>query len=163
MQRTKALGLLHKQIKKDSSRCRQGIPDHLCVFMKHGENIFPVVHSAHEFPVEKWQRWASPVWFDIQQGNTLNKLVAKEEKDEKHICPLQLEVIERAIELWTNPGDLVFSPFAGIGSEGYEAIRLGRRFLGIELKEKYAEIATKNLQRAETLTGMKTLFDLEDN
>jgi len=158
MQRTKALGLLHKQIKKDSSRCRQGIPDYVCVFMKPGENEFPVTHTPHNFSVDKWQQWASPVWFDIRQGNTLNKLVAREDKDEKHICPLQLEVIERCIELWTNPDDLVFSPFAGIGSEGYEAVRLGRRFLGIELKEKYAQIAETNLLSVEKSNSHGTLF-----
>lgn len=162
MQRTKALGLLHKQIKKDSSMCRQGIPDYVCVFRKPGENQFPITHTPQDFSVDKWQRWASPVWFDINQTNTLNKLVAKEEKDEKHICPLQLEVIERCIELWTNPGELVFSPFAGIGSEGYESIRLGRKFLGIELKEKYVEIAVKNLQTVERQRSQNTLFAAND-
>lgn len=124
MQRTKALGLLHKQIKKDSAMCRQGISDYLVTFRKPGDNTKPIKHTNETFPVEKWQNYASPVWMDINQTNTLNKRSAKDERDEKHICPLQLDVIERAIDLWTAPGDVVFTPFMGIGSEAYQALKM---------------------------------------
>jgi DNA modification methylase len=107
-----------------------------------------------------WQRYASPVWFDINQTNVLNKAQARENSDEKHICPLQLDVIARSVDLWTNKGDLVLSPFAGIGSEGYESIRLGRRFVGIELKESYFQVAVKNLKEAEETSKIPTLFDM---
>lgn len=158
MQRTKALGLLHKQIKKDSTMSRQGIPDYLITMRKPGLNTNPISHTAEEFPVDVWQKYASPVWFDINQSNTLQRESAREEKDEKHICPLQLEVIERALYLWTNPGDTVFSPFAGIGSEGYSALKTGRKFYGIELKESYYNQAVKNLQNADSLKKQLTIF-----
>ncbi|NMA65093.1 MAG: site-specific DNA-methyltransferase, partial [Clostridiaceae bacterium] len=119
MQRTKALGLLHKQIKKDAAMCRQGLPDYLVTMRKPGDNPERVTNTNETFPVDLWQKYASPVWMDINQSNTLQKTSAREEKDEKHICPLQLDVIERAIFLWTNEGDIVFSPFTGIGSEIY--------------------------------------------
>jgi len=144
MQRTKALGLLHKQIKKDSSMCRQGIADYIITFRKNGENEERISHTNESFPVSKWQNYASPVWMDINQSNTLQKESAREHKDEKHICPLQLDVIERCIELWTNPNDIVFTPFAGIGSEVYQALKMGRRGLGIELKESYYNQAVAN-------------------
>lgn len=162
MQRTKALGLLYKQIKKDSAMSRQGIPDYLVVVRKPGENPDPVTKHPDDFPVDLWQRYASPVWFDINPSDTLQKESAREERDERHIAPLQLEVIRRAVRLWTNPGDLVFSPFAGIGSEGYVAIEEGRRFLGSELKESYWQQAVKNLRRAELNAGRPTLFNVED-
>lgn len=149
MQRTKALGLLWKQIKKDSTMCRQGIPDYLVTFRKPGENDDRVEHTAEEFPVEMWQRYASPVWMDINASETLQKESAREDEDERHIAPLQLEVIRRGLELWTKPGDMVLSPFAGIGSEGFEAVKAGRRFIGMELKESYYKQACKNLKRAE--------------
>jgi DNA modification methylase len=149
MQRTKALGLLWKQIKKDSTMCRQGIPDYLVTFRKPGENDDRVEHTAEEFPVEMWQRYASPVWMDINASETLQKESAREDDDERHIAPLQLEVIRRGLELWTKPGDVVLSPFAGIGSEGFEAVKAGRRFIGMELKESYYKQACKNLKRAE--------------
>lgn len=147
MQRTKALGLLHKQIKKDSCMSRQGIPDYLITMRKPGDNDEPVSHTGQgdDMPVGMWQRFASPVWMDIDQSNTLQRYSAREEEDEKHICPLQLDVISRALKLWTNPGDTVLSPFAGIGSEGYEALRMGRRFIGAELKRSYYDQAVKNL------------------
>jgi len=148
MQRTKALGLLWKQLKKDSSMCRQGLPDYLLTFRKLGNNPEPIKHTSAEFPVDLWQRYASPVWMDINQSETLQRYSAREYKDEKHIAPLQLEVIRRSLELWTNPNDLVFSPFAGIGSEGYEAIRNGRKFIGIELKRSYFNQAVANLKKA---------------
>lgn len=149
MQRTKALGLLHKQIKKDSCMSRQGIPDYLVTMRKPGDNPERVTHTNESFPVSMWQRYASPVWFDINPSKTLQKESAREDKDERHICPLQLEVIERAVELWTNPGDTVLSPFAGIGSEGYVSVQKGRRFVGCELKESYYRQAIGNLKRAE--------------
>lgn len=148
MQRTKALGLLHKQLKKDSCLSRQGIPDYLITMRKPGENPDPVSHTNESFPVSLWQRYASPVWMDINPSKTLQYRSARDHEDERHICPLQLEVIERALELWTNPGDVVLSPFAGIGSEGYCSLQAGRRFIGIELKESYFNQAVKNLQSA---------------
>src|SRR5699024_7907766 len=132
--RTKALGLLHKQIKKDSTMCRQGIADYVVTMRKPGDNPDPVTHTDETFPVKKWQEYASPVWMDIRQGNTLNRTSARDDRDEKHICPLQLDVIERCIELWTKEGDTVFTPFLGIGSEAYQALRMHRNAVGIELK-----------------------------
>ena len=148
MQRTKALGLLHKQIRKDSSMCRQGIPDYIVTFRKPGENPEMIPHDHETFPVSVWQRYASPVWMDIRQSNTLQRKSARDEKDEKHICPLQLDVIERCIDLWTNPGDIVFDPFAGIGSVPYQAVLMGRRGVGIELKDSYFVQAKNNLDVA---------------
>lgn len=148
MQRTKALGLLHKQIKKDSAMSRQGIPDYLVTMRKPGENEERVSHTDDGFPVSIWQRYASPVWMDINPSNTLQFRSARGEKDERHICPLQLQVIERGIELWTNPGDIVLDPFAGIGSTGHVAIQRGRGFIGVELKRSYFETAARNLEAA---------------
>jgi DNA modification methylase len=148
MQRTKALGLLHKQLKKDSCMSRQGIPDYLVTMRKDGENPERVTHTNETFPVQLWQRYASPIWMDINPSNTLQFRSARDHADERHICPLQLEVIQRAVELWTNPGDVVFSPFAGIGSEGYVALNMSRKFLGFELKESYYKQAVKNLRQA---------------
>lgn len=223
MQRTKAIGLLYKQLRKDSALSRQGIPDYLVTMRKPGDNMEAITHVAppagstfkharnvpeNEFsvdqwqqwaspvwndisnarvpappsdclnkiqkirdggvltieemegyPLESWQTWSSPVWMDIDPGDTLQYTHARTEKDERHICPLQLEVIRRAIILWSNKGDLVLSPFAGIGSEGHEALLLGRRFFGIELKPEYYQWAVKNLQYAESAATQPTLFD----
>lgn len=148
MQRTKAIGLLHKQLKKDSAMSRQGIADYIVTMRKPGENKEPITHTNESFPVSKWQEYASPVWMNIRQSNTLNRTSAREERDEKHICPLQLDVIERCIELWTNQGDTVFTPFLGIGSEAYQSIKMHRKAVGIELKESYFEQAVKNCERA---------------
>lgn len=148
MQRTKALGLLHKQIRKDSSMCRQGLPDYIITMRKPGENPELIPHTHESFPVDVWQNYASPVWMDIRQSDTLQKKSARTEKDEKHICPLQTSVIQRCIELWTNPGDIVLDPFAGIGSVPYVAVTLNRRGLGFELKESYYEQAKANLEVA---------------
>jgi hypothetical protein len=145
MQRTKAIGLLHKQLKKDSTMSRQGIPDYLVTMRKPGVNANPVTHTAEEFPVDLWQQWASPVWMDINPSETLQYRSVREDEDEKHICPLQLEVIRRGIRLWSNPGDLVLSPFMGIGSEGVVAIEEKRSFVGIELKDSYFKQACANL------------------
>ena len=148
MQRTKALGLLHKQLKKDSCMSRQGIADYLVTMRKPGINPERVTHTNESFPVSEWQQYASPVWTDIDPGDTLQRESAREHDDERHICPLQLEVIRRALRLWSNEGDIVLSPFAGIGSEGYEAIRASREFVGIELKESYFRQACANLLAA---------------
>jgi transcription antitermination factor NusG len=148
MQRTKALGLLHKQLKKDSCMSRQGIPDYLVTMRKPGDNPERVTHTNESFPVGVWQNYASPVWMDINPSNTLQRESARENKDERHICPLQLQVIQRAIELWTNPYDLVLDPFAGIGSTGYQALKMGRRFLGMELKDSYFKQCCLNLKAA---------------
>lgn len=158
MQRTKALGLLHKQIKKDSSMCRQGIADYIVTFRKSGENPERIEHTNETFPVSKWQNYASPVWMDINQSKTLQKKSAREEKDEKHICPLQLDVIERCIELWTNENDIVFTPFLGIGSECYQALSMNRRAAGIELKESYYNQAVANCKGIVSAPKMKKLF-----
>lgn len=158
MQRTKALGLLHKTIRKDSSMCRQCIPDYLVTMRKPGVNDKPIPHTHEEFPVELWQQYASPVWMDINPSNTLQFRQARENEDERHICPLQLEVIERSIDLWTKEDDLVFSPFSGIGSEGYVSLKKGRRFIGSELKKSYYDTALKNLLSVSS-ENQKTLFD----
>lgn len=164
MQRTKALGLLHKQIKKDSCMSRQGIPDYLVTMRKPGENPqrvsgefesyagsdMPVKSSDKtRFSIDVWQRYASPVWMDINPSDTLQKESAREHNDERHICPLQLQVIERAVDMWSNHDDMVFSPFAGIGSEGYQSVKMGRKFIGVELKESYFKQACLNLKNAE--------------
>lgn len=163
MQRTKAIGLLYKQLRKDSAISRQGIPDYLVTMRKPGVNPDPVTKTHEGFPVDRWQRYASPVWMDIDPSDTLSREEAREQNDERHICPLQLQVIRRAIELWTNPGDLVLSPFMGIGSEGYEAIKAGRRFIGVELKPSYFEQAVKNLRYAEEMGNAQVgLFDADN-
>ncbi len=147
MQRTKALGLLHKQVKKDSAMSRQGIPDYLVTMRKPGDNPEPITHTGKDddMPVSMWQQYASPVWMDIDQSDTLQHRSARENDDEKHICPLQLGVIRRAVKLWSNPGDTVLSPFMGIGSEGYVSLQMGRRFVGAELKRSYFDQAVRNL------------------
>lgn len=177
MQRTKALGLLHKQIKKDSAMSRQGIPDYLVVMRKPGDNERPCsgefTHYVGDNPppsfkgaqyddgrwyftpegdgtsIDVWQRYASPVWDDINQTNTLNFREGRESDDERHICPLQLDVIERAMQLWTAPGDTVLTPFLGIGSEAYVAVHMGRKAIGVELKSSYFQLAKRNMSMAE--------------
>lgn len=149
MQRTKALGLLHKTIRENATMSRMGLPDYVVTMRKPGECEERVNHGD-DLPVHMWQKYASPIWDDINQGRTLNKLPARDENDEKHMCPLQLDVIERCIHLWTNPGDVVFSPFTGIGSEGYCAVKMGRRFIGTELKPQYWQLAVQNIADART-------------
>lgn len=148
MQRTKAHGLLYKTLRKDSSCSRVGSPDYLLVFKKPGDNPVPISHTKADLPLDLWQELASPVWMTVDQGNVLNGSGAKEQGDERHICPLQKDVINRALILWSAPHDLVFSPFTGIGSEGYCAIKHGRRFVGAELKESYFKQAVGNLEMA---------------
>lgn len=177
MQRTKALGLLHKTIKKDSSMSRQGIPDYLVVMRKPGENENPIagefthyvgdnppagfkgyqyddgrwyfVPGAEGTSIDVWQKYASPVWDDINQTNTLNFREGRDSDDERHICPLQLDVIERALQLWSKKGDVVLTPFLGIGSEAYVAVKMGRKAIGVELKPSYFKLATRNMMSAE--------------
>lgn len=171
MQRTKALGLLHKQLCKDSAMSRQGIPDYVCTFRKPGGNPEPVDGRLERFvgdestfandgdmSIDIWQRYASPIWSDINPSRTLQHRSAREEDDERHICPLQLDVIERCVQLWSNEGDIVLSPFAGIGSEGYVSVSMLRRFVGIELKGSYYEQACANLRIAEREASSKRLF-----
>lgn len=157
MQRTKALGLLHKQVKKDAAMCRVGIPDYLMVFRKDGEHEHPV---QCDISVDIWQKYASPVWMDINYSNTLNCKSGREQSDERHICPLQLDTINRAIHLWSNPGDTVLTPFMGIGSEVYEAIKIGRKGIGFELKDSYFAEAVKNIKHIEQQKKVRTLFDI---
>jgi hypothetical protein len=169
--RTKALGLMHKQLCKDSSRCRSGLPDYIVTMRKPGDNENLISHEngmvtyAGSDDVKKgvyshevWRKYASPVWMDIRQTNTLNKNGAREEKDERHVCPLQLDSIERCLALWSNPGDIVLSPFMGIGSEGYQSIKMRRKFIGIELKESYFNCSVKNLTMIEDKPEQGELF-----
>lgn len=178
--RTKALGLAHKQISKDSSRCNMGLADYIITLRKPGENPEPISHgrgferyigdrpepnkAKHDDPRknkyshEVWQRYASPVWMDINQSNTLNIAVARNDKDEKHICPLQLDTIARCLELWTNENDIVLDPFVGIGSVGHQALKAKRRFIGVELKTSYYQQAIKNLERIEFEQKQLKLF-----
>jgi hypothetical protein len=143
MQRTKALGLLHKQVKKDSTMSRVGIPDYILLFRKEGDNPIPVTNTG--IPVDLWQKYASPVWNDINYSETLNNYRhGRDEKDEKHIAPLQLPTIERLIHLYSNKGETVFTPFAGIGSELFQAIKMERFPIGIELKKSYYDLAVRN-------------------
>lgn len=183
MQRTKNHGLLHKNFTSTADACRQGMPDYMIVFRKWpldggkpvkqkrvpGDYIGtepPTIGDISggtrsmddNYSIAVWQRYASPVWFDIDQTNVLNYQMAKDSEDEKHICPLQLDVIARCVDLWTNKGDTVLSPFAGIGSEGYESIKLGRKFIGIELKEAYWKHAQRYLADAERIANTPDLF-----
>ncbi len=157
MQRTKALGLLHKSVRENSAMCRQGIPDYLITVRSPG-SCERVTHGA-EFPVDLWQKVASPVWMDINPSDTLQYTSAREHDDERHICPLQLEVIRRGVMLWTNPDDIVLSPFLGIGSEGHVSVEMGRRFVGVELKASYFQQAVRNLATAHAKT--LDLFSVE--
>ena len=149
MQRTKALGLLHKTVRGNAAMSRQGIPDYLVTMRMPGECENRVIHDPKQYPVDKWQKIASPIWMDIDPSDTLQYQSAREHDDERHICPLQLEVIRRGIDLWTNAGDVVLSPFAGIGSEGHVALELGRKFVGIELKDSYLRQAALNMKAAK--------------
>jgi DNA modification methylase len=158
MQRTKALGLLHKSVRENAAMCRQGIPDYLITVRTPGDQVERVTHT--DYPVDQWQRVASPVWMDINPSDTLQYRSAREHDDERHICPLQLEVIRRGIVLWTNPGDIVLSPFMGIGSEGFVALEQGRKFVGVELKKSYFDQAVKNLEAA-TKENTQDLFAKE--
>lgn len=159
MQRTKALGLLHKSVRENASMCRQGIPDYLVTMRTPGDVEERVKHSVDQYPVDKWQQVASPVWMDIDPSDTLQFRSAREHDDERHICPLQLGVIRRGVDLWTNSGEVVLSPFAGIGSEGFVALEMGRKFIGVELKDSYYRQAAQNLHAAEAQHGMDLFGD----
>lgn len=183
MQRTKAIGLLHKQICKDSTLSRMAVADYIVTMRKPGDNPEPVAggfdeyhgtddlpaadpqlahsHIANSYSVKVWQRYAEPVWLDIAQSDVLSHRAARAEEDERHIAPLQLSVIRRCIQLWSNPGDVVFSPFAGIGSELYVAVQMGRRALGAELKESYFKQAVANISEAERSLGARDLFSID--
>ncbi len=170
--RTKDQGLLFKSLANDSSRMHMALADYLLQFRKPGDNLEPIRAGISErygnpdgcITAEEWIEWASPVWYragegypgGIRETDVLNVAVARDDRDERHIAPLQLGVIERAVKLWSNPGDLVFSPFAGIGSEGYMALKLGRRFAGVELKDSYFETACRNLAAAEGQLSLLT-------
>tara|TARA_Y100000310_G_scaffold66647_1_gene61986 strand:+ start:1738 stop:2610 length:873 start_codon:yes stop_codon:yes gene_type:complete len=154
--RTKSKSLLFVQMRKDASWLRPALADYILVFRKPGDNIVPVHPDISN---EQWIKWARPIWYGIRESDTLSVVDARTDDDERHICPLQLGTIERCIRLWSNPGDLIVSPFAGIGSEGYEAIRLGRRFFGVELKPSYADVAVSNLRLAERMRAQGSLFD----
>lgn len=154
--RTKAQALMFVQLERDSSMSRPAMADYLLLFRKPGENAVPI---SPEVTREEWIQWARPVWYDIRETDTLNTAVAREDADERHICPLQLPLIERAVRLWSNRGELVCSPFAGIGSEGFVSVQWGRRFVGCELKPSYWQTATDNLRRAEALRDMPRLLD----
>lgn len=166
MQRTKALGLLHKQIKKDSSRTRMGLPDYVIFMRKDGDNENPIEHTNETFPVDLWQdyaspvwrEYASPVWWDINQSNTLNRMFDDEES-ERHICPLQLDVIERCLKLYTNEGDTVFTPFMGIGSEVFQSVKMGRKGIGVELKQEYFKQAVSNMKALDNEKNQLTIED----
>jgi DNA modification methylase len=155
--RTKAQALMFVTKNRDSSKTRPALADYLLIFRKPGENAVPIKTDVTN---DEWINWAQPVWLDIQEGRTLNVTVAREDADERHICPLQLDFIERCVRLWSNPGELVLSPFAGIGSEGYVAVLKGRRFVGVELKPSYWQTAVNNLRRAEAEVLAPSLFDL---
>lgn len=165
MQRTKNHGLLYKNFQVRGEVCRQGMADYVLTFRKWGGvegsmSDEPVIHDRSEFPLDTWQKWASPVWMDVDQTNVLNYTIARESEDEKHICPLQLDVIERCVALWSNPGDIVFSPFAGVGSEGYVSLSMPkpRKFIGVELKESYYNWACRYLKEAEQASRNVDMF-----
>jgi hypothetical protein len=182
MQRSKSIGLLHKQVVKDSALSRMAVADYVVTMRKPGDNPEPIsggfeayhgtgdmpsvdpgtiaAHRAGAYSVQVWQRYAEPVWLDIAQSDVLTHRMARDQADERHISPLQLTVIRRCVDLWSNPGDVVFSPFAGIGSEGYVALEMGRRFLGAELKESYYRQAAANLSEMERQSSAPTLLDM---
>lgn len=163
MQKTKAHGLLYKTLRTDAAHSRQGLPEYLVVFRKwarDGETEAPpVTHDPADFPLEQWQRWASPVWMDTRETDVLNVQVARRDRDEKHLCPMPLDLTERAVRLWSNPGDVVLSPFMGIGSEGVVSLRCGRRFVGVELKDSYFAQAVRNVRDAHATTAYGSLID----
>jgi DNA modification methylase len=161
MTKTKAHGLLYKQLRADSSFSRQGLPEYFVVFRKwakEGDEINPVTHTPESFPLDDWQNFASPVWMDTRETNVLNADVARSANDEKHICPMPLDITERVVRLWSNPGDVVLSPFMGIGSEGVVALKHGRKFVGVELKETYWRQASRYLDAEDR---QDSLFDRE--
>ena len=156
--RTKATSLMFVTLNKDSAMSRPALADYVLLFRKPGDNPTPIKPDCDN---DTWIEWARPVWIDIRESDTLNVAVARENEDERHICPLQLPLIERCVRLWSNKGETILSPFAGIGSEGYVAIKWGRRFVGCELKPSYWLTAVNNLNEAEAQVAMPSLFDIE--
>lgn len=157
--RTKKTSLMFVTKRRDSAVLSPCFADYVCIFRKPGDNDAPIQHMPDgEVTDEDWIRWARPVWYGIEETRVLNTEVARGNEDERHLCPLSLDTIERCVKLWSNKGEIVLSPFAGIGSEGYGAILAGRRFVGIELKESYYRTACENLRRAERMAQAKTLF-----
>jgi len=171
MTKTKCQRLLYKQLRQDSSFSGVGMPEYVLLFKKwappevrNSPEYSPVTKSREDFPLDQWQDWASPIWpawFDIRQTNVLNVGMAREDRDEKHICPLQLDLIERVVKMWSNPDDVVLSPFMGIGSEGYVSMQAGRKFVGVELKPSYFDVAAKNIASAASAKDVD-LFAGED-
>ena len=165
MQRTKSYGLLYKTLRRDASYSRVGCPEYLVLFRKwtpEQESREPIRHergTSEEIPLEVWQRYASPVWDDIRQTNVLNAKMARDGGDEKHLAPLQLDLIDRCVELWSNPGDLVFDPFSGLGSTGYQALQRGRRYLGFELKDTYFRQSVRHLKNVEDAPRQDSLLN----
>lgn len=159
--RTKAHALMFQTLRRDATGNRPAMADYLLMFRKPGTNAVPVTPTEHGVTNEDWIQWARPIWTGIRETNTLNTAVAKADQDERHICPLQLDLIERVIRLYSNPGEVVLSPFAGIGSEGHEAVRLGRGFVGCELKPSYWRTGVANLERAEHERDRPSLLDAE--
>lgn len=157
MTRTKHVGLLYKQLRKDSSKSRGGMPDYLMTFIKPGDNAEPIVHTSENFPLDQWQEWASPVWMTVRQTRTLNVKAARNPNDERHICPIQLDLVDRALVMWSNPGDVVLTPFLGIGSELYCALKAKRKGIGCELKPEYFAQSGRTLKDVEASAA--TLFD----
>jgi len=161
--KTKNHGLLYKQLRKDSSFSRVGMPEYVLLFRRWADedrevdDVRPVGHTRETFPLERWQQWASPVWMDVRHTDVLNVRAARDDRDERHMCPLSLDLIQRCVRLWSNGGDVVLSPFGGVGSEGVGALRAGRRFIGVELKPSYYRQAVKNL-KAESMSDQVGMF-----
>lgn len=161
MTKTKAHGLLYKQLRADSSFSRQGLPEYFVIFRKwaaEGDDVRPVTHTFDSFPLPQWQEWASPVWMTTRETDVLNVEAARAPGDERHICPMPLDLTERVVTMWSNPGDVVLSPFMGIGSEGVVSVKLKRRFIGVELKESYFRQACRYLDQADRSSA--SLFDV---
>lgn len=159
--RTKAHALMFQTLRRDSTGNRPALADYVLIFRKPGENAVAVTPIEHGVTHEDWIRWARPVWYDIRETDTLNTAVARDDADERHICPLQLPLIERAVRLWTNPGEVVCSPFAGIGSEGVVSVEWGRQFVGCELKASYWRTAAANIAAAQVRRDMPSLLDTQ--
>lgn len=163
MTKTKAHGLLYKQLRGDASFSRQGLPEYFVIFRKwaaEGEEVRPVTHTFESFPLPQWQEWASPVWMSTRETDVLNVDAARAPGDERHICPMPLDLTERVVTMWSNPNDVVLSPFMGIGSEGVVALRLRRRFIGVELKDSYFRQAARYLDQADRSSAQ--LFDVAE-
>lgn len=161
MQKTKADRLLFKNFRLDAARSGGGLPEYLITFRKWAEgmdDVAPILHDPEEFPLSTWQEWAGPVWRGVPETDVLNVRIARDDEAEKHLCPMPLNITDRGVRMWSNPGDLVYSPFMGVGSEGYAALRAGRRFIGTELKPAYYRQAVKYLSEAAAEAAAPTLF-----